>query len=198
LLEVRDQRGPIVKTLSTTSMLNRLGELYHVPVYETGVGFKYVAPKMMETDAILGGEESGGYAFKGNVPERDGVLGNLLFLDFMVKTGHKPSQLLEMLFSKVGAHYYDRVDVQFPTEHRDAVRQRVEQAQPGVEIAGLKVAGIDKTDGFKFNFDGGGWMLIRFSGTEPIIRVYCEVLRPELVKPVLDAGLQLAGLKGNS
>jgi phosphomannomutase len=77
LLEVRGQRGPIVKTLSTTSMLNRLGEIYEVPVYETGVGFKYVAPKMMETDAILGGEESGGYAFKNNVPERDGILGNL-------------------------------------------------------------------------------------------------------------------------
>ena len=102
LLDVRGQRGPIVKTLSTTSMLNKLGELYGVPVYETGVGFKYVAPKMMETDAILGGEESGGYAFKGNVPERDGILGNLLFLDFMVKTGKKPSQLLDMLFHKVG------------------------------------------------------------------------------------------------
>jgi len=113
LLEVRGQRGPIVKTLSTTSMLNKLGELYHVPVYETGVGFKYVAPKMIETDAMIGGEESGGYAFKGNVPERDGILGNLLFLDFMVKTGKKPSQLLDLLFAKVGAHYYDRIDRPF-------------------------------------------------------------------------------------
>lgn len=195
LLEVRGQRGPIVKTLSTTSMLNRLGEIYGVPVYETGVGFKYVAPKMMETDAILGGEESGGYAFKGNVPERDGILGNLLFLDFMVKTGKRPSQLLEMLFDKVGPHYYDRVDVQFPTEQRDVVRRRVTAAQAGIELGGLKVASINTTDGFKFNFDGGGWLLIRFSGTEPIIRVYCEVLRPESVSPVLDAGLRLAGLK---
>ena len=195
LLEIRGQRGPIVKTLSTTSMLNKLGELYGVPVYETGVGFKYVAPKMMETDAILGGEESGGYAFKGNVPERDGILGNLLFLDFMVKTGKKPSQLLEMLFAKVGAHYYDRVDVQFPTAERDSVRQRVAAAHPGMELAGLKVASIDTTDGFKFNFESGGWMLIRFSGTEPIIRVYCEVLQADKVQPVLSAGLQLAGLK---
>jgi alpha-D-glucose phosphate-specific phosphoglucomutase len=195
LLEVRGQRGPIVKTLSTTAMLNRLGELYGVPVYETGVGFKYVAPKMIETDAILGGEESGGYAFKGNVPERDGILGNLLFLDFMVKTGKKPSQLLEMLFAKVGPHYYDRVDTQFPTEQRDSVKQRVLAAQPGIELGGLKVAQIDTTDGFKFNFVGGGWMLIRFSGTEPIIRVYCEVLKPEHVQPVLEAGLKLAGLK---
>lgn len=195
LLDIRGQRGPIVKTLSTTSMLNRLGELYNVPVYETGVGFKYVAPKMMETDAILGGEESGGYAFKGNVPERDGILGNLLFLDFMVKTGQKPSQLLDRLFAKVGPHYYDRIDTQFPTEQRDTVRQRVAAARPGIELGGLKVIGIQTTDGFKFNFEAGGWVLVRFSGTEPIIRVYCEVLRPEQVQPVLEAGLKLAGLK---
>ena len=195
LLDIRGQRGPIVKTLSTTSMLNRLGELYNVPVYETGVGFKYVAPKMMETDAILGGEESGGYAFKGNVPERDGILGNLLFLDFMVKTGQKPSQLLDRLFAKVGPHYYDRIDTQFPTELRDTVRQRVAAARPGIELGGLKVIGIQTTDGFKFNFEAGGWVLVRFSGTEPIIRVYCEVLRPEQVQPVLEAGLKLAGLK---
>jgi len=195
LLEVRGQRGPIVKTLSTTSMLNKLGAQYGVPVHDTGVGFKYVAPKMMETGAILGGEESGGYAFKGNVPERDGILGNLLFLDFMVKTGKKPSQLLDLLFAKVGAHYYDRVDTQFPTDQRDAVRHKVMDARPGVALGGLKVKDIDTTDGFKFNFEGGGWALIRFSGTEPIIRVYCEVLEPERVKPVLEDGLRLAGLR---
>src|SRR5574341_1501715 len=99
--------------------------LNQLPVYETGVGFKYVAPKMIETGAMIGGEESGGYAFQGNVPERDGILGNLLFLDFMVQTGKKPSQLLDLLFAKVGAHYYDRVDTQFPTEQRDSVRQKV-------------------------------------------------------------------------
>jgi phosphomannomutase len=195
LLELRGQRGAIVKTLSTTSMLNKLGEIYGVPVHETGVGFKYVAPKMMETDALIGGEESGGYAFRGNVPERDGLLGNLLFLDFMVRTGKKPSELLAMLFNKVGPHYYDRVDTVFPTEQRAAVRERVAAARPGQTLAGLKIAQINTTDGFKFEFEGGGWLLIRFSGTEPIIRVYCEVLRPELVRPVLDAGLELAGLK---
>ncbi len=85
LLEVRQERGAIVKTLSTTSMLEKLGKIYNVPVYETGVGFKYVAPKMLETDAMIGGEESGGYAFRGNVPERDGILAGLYILDMMVK-----------------------------------------------------------------------------------------------------------------
>lgn len=195
LLEVRGQRGPIVKTISAGAMLNKLGELYGVPVYETGVGFKYVAPKMTETDAIIGGEESGGYAFKGNVPERDGILGNLLFLDFMVKTGKKPSQLLDMLHAKVGAHYYNRVDTLFPTEQRASVQAKVAAAKPGLVVGGLTVANIDLTDGFKFNFAGGGWMLIRFSGTEPIIRVYCEVLQADRVQPVLEDGLKLAGLR---
>jgi phosphomannomutase len=150
---------------------------------------------MTETNAIIGGEESGGYAFKGNVPERDGILGNLLFLDFMVKTGKKPSQLLDMLHAKVGAHYYSRVDTLFPTDQRASVQARVAAAKPGLVIGGLTVANIDLTDGFKFNFDGGGWMLIRFSGTEPIIRVYCEVLQADRVQPVLDDGLKLAGLR---
>src|SRR6185503_6921430 len=110
LLEVRGERGPIVKTLSTTTMLNKLGKRYDVPVYETGVGFKYVAPKMIETDAMIGGEESGGYAFRNNVPERDGILAGLYFLDFMVRTGKKPTELLKMLFDIVGEHFYDRVD----------------------------------------------------------------------------------------
>jgi alpha-D-glucose phosphate-specific phosphoglucomutase len=196
LLEVRGQRGPIVKTLSAGAMLDKLGRAYGVPVHETGVGFKYVAPKMVETDAMIGGEESGGYAFKGNVPERDGILGNLLFLDFMVKTGKKPSQLLQALYDKVGAHHYDRVDTLFPTEQRDSVRQKVAAAKAGITLGGLKVEGIDTTDGFKFVFEnGGGWMLVRFSGTEPIIRVYCEVLDAARVRPVLDDGLKLAGLR---
>ena len=111
LLEMRGERGPIVKTLSTTSMLDKLGKLYDVPVINTGVGFKYVAPAMMQNDGMIGGEESGGYAFRGHVPERDGILGNLFLLDLMRRTGKKPTELLEMLFEMVGGpHYYDRID----------------------------------------------------------------------------------------
>jgi phosphomannomutase len=100
-----------------------------------------------------------------------------------------------MLFAKVGPHYYDRVDTQFPTEQREAVRQKVVAAKPGIKLGGLTVTDINTTDGFKFLLEGGGWMLIRFSGTEPLIRVYCEVLKPEQVQPVLEDGLKLAGLR---
>jgi len=193
LLEARGERGPIVKTLSTTTMLNKLGKLYDVPVYETGVGFKYVAPKMMETDAMIGGEESGGYAFRHNVPERDGILAGLYFLDFMVRTGRKPTELLKMLFEKVGEHFYDRVDTPFSGE-RKAREEAILNAHPQT-LGGLKVTELVTLDGFQFKLEDGGWMLIRFSGTEPIMRVYCETTHQDKVKEILDAGLKVAGLK---
>ena len=192
LLEVRGERGAIVKTLSTTTMLNKLGKLYNVPVHETGVGFKYVAPKMMETNAMIGGEESGGYAFRGNVPERDGILAGLYFLDFMVQTGKKPTELLKMLFDKVGEHYYDRIDTPF-TGDRKTREQMILSANPQT-LGGLKVTELITTDGFQFKLEDGGWLLIRFSGTEPIMRVYCETTHQDKVKAILQDGLKVAGI----
>jgi phosphomannomutase len=192
-LEVRQERGPIVKTLSTTSMLDILGKLYNVPIHETGVGFKYVAPKMMETNALIGGEESGGYAFRGHVPERDGILGGLYFLDLMVRTKQKPSELLKVLFEKVGYHYYDRIDTRFTGDSQEKIR-RILAANPET-IGGLKVTGLNTTDGFKFSLEDGGWLLIRFSGTEPIIRVYCETTHENCVPAILKDGLRIAGIE---
>ncbi|WP_298007446.1 MULTISPECIES: phosphoglucomutase/phosphomannomutase family protein [Anaerolinea] len=193
LLEVRGERGAIVKTLSTTSMLEKLGKMYNIPVYETGVGFKYVAPKMLETNAMIGGEESGGYAFRGNVPERDGILAGLYILDMMVKLQRKPSELIDLLFSKVGPHFYDRVDRTFKGE-RSAREQAILAANPAT-IGGLKVTGLNTTDGFKFSLEDGGWLLIRFSGTEPIMRVYCETTHKDRVPFILKDGLRIAGLE---
>lgn len=192
LLEVRGERGAIVKTLSTTTMLNKLGKLYNVPVHDTGVGFKYVAPKMLETDAMIGGEESGGYAFRGNVPERDGILAGLYFLDFMVRTGKKPTELLKMLFEKVGEHFYDRIDTPF-TGDRKTREQLILDAKPQT-IGGLKVNELVTVDGYKFTLEDGGWLLIRFSGTEPIMRVYCETTHQDKVKAILNDGLKIAGI----
>jgi phosphomannomutase len=191
-LEVRKERGAIVKTLSTTSMLDKLGKLYDVPVYETGVGFKYVAPKMLETNALIGGEESGGYAFRGNVPERDGILAGLYFLDMMVRLKKEPSELLALLFSKVGPHYYDRIDKSFSGD-RASREQKILNAKPET-VGGLKVTGLVTVDGYKFCLEDGGWMLIRFSGTEPIMRVYCETTHQDKVQAILKDGLKIAGL----
>jgi phosphomannomutase len=149
---------------------------------------------MMETNAMIGGEESGGFAFRGNVPERDGILGNLLMLDFMIKLGKKPSQLLDYLFSKVGAHYYDRIDTRCTPAQRDAVREKVLTARPQT-IGGLNVTGLDTSDGFKFVMGDDGWLLIRLSGTEPIVRVYTETTQQDKVQAILQDGLKIAGLK---
>lgn len=193
LLEIRGERGPIVKTLSTTDMLKKLGKIYDVPVIETGVGFKYVAPAMLEHDALIGGEESGGYAFHGHVPERDGILAGLYILDMIVKLKSKPSQLIDLLFEKVGAHYYDRIDTRF-TGDSQARRERILEANPET-IGGLKVTGLNTKDGFKFSLGDYGWLLIRFSGTEPIIRVYTETTEQDRVQAILDDGLRVAGIK---
>lgn len=197
LLEVRGERGAIVKTLSTTSMLEKLGEMYGVPVYQVGVGFKYVAPKMLETDAMIGGEESGGYAFRGHVPERDGILGNLYFLDLMVRTGKSPSQLLAELYGKLGAaYYYSRLDVTFPAHRREEIRARLDAARPD-SILGLKVTEVLTYDGYKYYLEDGGWLLLRFSGTEPLMRIYCETTDEARVRPLLEEGARLAGVAAN-
>jgi phosphomannomutase len=195
LLDVRGLRGPIVKTLSTTSMLEKLGARFGVPVYQTGVGFKYVAPKMLEVDALIGGEESGGYAFRGHVPERDGILANLYLLDLMVRTGLKPTQLLDRLFALVGGpHYYDRVDTRLEDEDTKRRAQALLDAAQPETIGGLRCTGKLTVDGYKFELEDGGWLLIRFSGTEPLIRVYCETIHADRVQAILADGRRLAGL----
>jgi len=193
LLEVRGERGAIVKSITTTRMVQKLGELYGVPVHETAVGFKFVGPTMMATDALIGGEESGGYGFRGHVPERDGILAGLYMLDFMARTGKRPSELLAELYDRVGPHYYDRIDITLRAEDRDAIRRRAEEARPDT-IAGLRVTAIDTTDGFRFLLGDSGWLLLRFSGTEPLLRIYTEVAGDEsLVARILAAGREIVG-----
>ncbi len=193
LLEVRGLRGPIVKSVTTTSMVLRLGELYGVPVHETGVGFKYLGPKMRQTDAIIAGEESGGYAFRGHLPERDGILSGLYFLDLMARRRKDAADLIEELFRKVGPHYYDRVDIEMSAQERRQVESRLPELRPN-RIAGLAVTGIDSTDGLRFKLEDGAWALIRLSGTEPLMRIYTEVPREELVPRVLAECRELAGV----
>lgn len=195
-LELRGERGPIVKTISTTKMLNKLAQRYGVDVHETGVGFKYIAPKMVEVDAMIGGEESGGYAFRNHVPERDGILAGLYLLDMMVRTGKKPSELLDTLFGLVGPHYYQRIDSDFDPQRRAEILHNVDSARPE-RIGGLRVEEIITIDGHQFIMEDGGWLLIRFSGTEPIIRVYTETTHEDKVEAILQDGLRIAGLTGS-
>jgi alpha-D-glucose phosphate-specific phosphoglucomutase len=193
LLEVRGKRGPIVKTVTTTAMARKLAEMYEIPVYETPVGFKYVGPKMAETEAIMGGEESGGFGFAGHVPERDGILAGLFLLDLIIKLEKSPSQLVQYLHSLVGPHYYDRIDIRMLPEQREETRARVRDSEPDT-IAGFKVVEIDTVDGFRYCLEDGGWLLIRFSGTEPLIRIYTETTARDKIQEILADGRRIAGL----
>ncbi len=193
LLDIRGERGAIVKTITTTSMLYRLGEIFKVPVYETPVGFKYVAPVMVAENALIGGEESGGYGFRGHLPERDAILAGLYFLDFMVETGKTPAQLLDYLYSKVGPHHYQRVDIKFPESKRQSINTRIKNNTPD-SIDGVEVVNSDMADGFRFTLADTTWLLIRFSGTEPVLRIYAESDSLTRAEKLLEFGKKLAGV----
>ncbi len=192
LLGERGLRGPVVKSVTTTNMAKLLADHYGVECYETPVGFKHIGPLMMEKDALIGGEESGGYGFRGHLPERDGILAGLYLLDYAAATGKPASELLERVFAITGPHYYERLDFDLEPGSNEKVKAILDAANPG-EIAGRPVLRSDRTDGWRF-FIEEGWLLFRLSGTEPLLRIYTEVTSSALVKPLLEAGKGIAGV----
>jgi phosphomannomutase len=190
LLEKRGLRGDIVRSITTSGMLDALGARFGVAVHEMPVGFKYIGTKMMETDAILGGEESGGYAFRGHIPERDGILSGLMMAAMIVDYGLPLSGILAHLEDMVGPHAYDRHDIRFPREgyeeRKQQVYARMQQNEPD-NLAGSKVIRSRTDDGFKFYFDDGSWVLMRMSGTEPLMRIYAEATTGERVEQLIAA-----------
>jgi alpha-D-glucose phosphate-specific phosphoglucomutase len=190
LLEKRGLRGDIVRSLTTTNMVDALGALFSVTVHELPVGFKYIGATMRETDALLGGEESGGFAFRGHIPERDGILAGLLVADMIVEYGQPLSHILQHLFELVGPHAYKRHDIRFEREgyeqRKSDVYKRMEKDAPK-ELAGTKVVRTRTDDGFKFYLADGSWALMRMSGTEPLMRVYSEAPTPARVDELLAA-----------
>ena len=192
LLGERNLRGPIVKSVTTTNMAAILAKHYGVDLYETPVGFKHIGPLMMEKDALIGGEESGGYGFRGHLPERDGILAGLYLLDYAAATGKPPSELMRRVFEITGEHYYERIDIDLEPGSNEKFKSVLDAAHP-TEIAGRPVRSSDRVDGWRFFIDDG-WLLFRLSGTEPLLRIYTEVNSSGLVRQVLDAGKQIAGL----
>ena len=190
LLEKRGLRGDIVRSVTTSGMLDLLGERFGVTVHEMPVGFKYIGTKMMETDAILGGEESGGYAFRGHIPERDGILSGLMMASMIVDYGLPLSGILAHLEELVGPHAYNRHDIRFPRdgyeERKEQIYARMQQNEPD-NLAGSKVIRTRTDDGFKFYMDDGSWVLMRMSGTEPLMRIYAEATTSERVEQLIGA-----------
>ena len=198
LVERRGWKGDVVRSLTSTSMADKLGERFGVTVHEMPVGFKYLGPKMMEVNGILAGEESGGFAFRGHIPERDGVLSGMMFADMIVDYGKPLSKILEHLTELVGPHFYARHDIHLDRQEYPARRQelygRLQKELP-TELAGNRVARSRTDDGFKLYLEDGSWVLIRFSGTEPLIRVYSEASSKERVDQLLAALEDQLGLR---
>ena len=197
LLEKRGLRGHLIRSLTSGVMLDRLGERFGVPVIETPVGFKYIGPKMIETDALFAGEESGGFAFRGHIPERDGIVAGLTIAEMVVAYGMPLSRVLQHLFDLVGPHSYARHDIRFERADYDERKHQVEERMRGQqpkEIAGVAVVGTRSDDGFKFLLADTSWVLVRMSGTEPQMRVYAEAASPERVEELLAAIGQMVGI----
>jgi phosphomannomutase len=198
LFEARGLRGPVVKTINMTAMVDKLGAEFGERVHEVAVGFKNIAPKMMETNALLGGEESGGYAVRGHIPERDGILIGLMFADMMVKSGKPLSTLLSDLEQRVGPHAYARHDIHLPRDTYESDRKRILETlanhEPD-EIGGVRVQRVRSDDGFKFYLEDGSWVLLRASGTEALIRVYSEAADKDAVEARLAALEDIVGIR---
>tara|TARA_Y100001970_G_scaffold161021_1_gene196960 strand:+ start:19836 stop:21257 length:1422 start_codon:yes stop_codon:yes gene_type:complete len=183
---IRDLKmsGPIVKSITMTSMIEKLGDINKIPVINTPVGFKYLGPVMMEENAIAAGEESGGYGFQGHIPERDGILSGLMILNMMALTEKNPSELIIDLEEIVGPHYYSRIDTEFDPKNKVQIIKKVSSTHPK-SIAGIPVVKIDDQDGYKFILQDNYWGLIRFSGTEPLMRIYAEGKDSKMVTGIL-------------
>ncbi|TDJ18540.1 MAG: phosphoglucomutase/phosphomannomutase family protein, partial [Gammaproteobacteria bacterium] len=193
LVEQRGWSGKIVKTVSTTQMINRLGKKYGLEVIETPVGFDHIADWMLREDVLIGGEESGGISFKGHIPEGDGVLISLLVLEMVAATGSTLEELVDELLKDVGPSHYGRLDLRLTRPvPREQLSSRLIGGAPKA-IGELKVERVSDRDGVKFHMSDDSWLLVRPSGTEPLLRVYAEAATPENLESLLEYGRQVAG-----
>jgi alpha-D-glucose phosphate-specific phosphoglucomutase len=192
LLEKRGWRGRVVRTVSTTRMIDRLAAKYDLELVETPVGFNHIADEMLAGDVLMGGEESGGMSIKGHIPEGDGVLMGLLLLEVMADVGAPLHEIVHDLLSDVGPAFYARKDLRLsrPVSKDDMVRMLVNDAPSTID--GVEVEDIQTNDGVKYYLTDGSWLLIRPSGTEPVLRVYAEALEKERVTTLLDFGQGVA------
>ncbi|HYX42231.1 MAG TPA: hypothetical protein VE821_11060, partial [Pyrinomonadaceae bacterium] len=191
LARQRDMTGGVVRTFSQSVLLKRIAAAHNLQLYETPIGFKYVADLMLREDILIGAEESGGIGVKGHIPERDGLLNSLLFLEAIICAGRTPAEMVREMHREFGAFYYDRRDL-----HTDVARgmSLVEQLSvaPPAQLAGYDVQQVERLDGAKLIFADESWLLFRQSGTEPVLRIYAEATSIEQRDALLEQGCALA------
>jgi phosphomannomutase len=191
LLEDRGMRGGVIQTLCGTVLINKIAKKYALKTYETPVGFKYIGEIMVKEDILVGGEETGGVAFKGYIPERDGILSGLLILEMMAMRKSKIMDILKSIDKEYGTYEYRRLDVKYPDDKKAKLMKMLE-TDPPKDVLGRKVVGINSADGYKFICEDSSWLMLRLSGTEPILRVYAEASNEKKALQILEYGKKLA------
>jgi phosphomannomutase len=186
----RKARGRMIKALTTTSMVDKMCARHGIELVETGVGFKYIAAEMIKGNVILGAEESGGIGFPGHIPERDGILAGLMLLELLATEKVSINKLLGRLEKEYGPHRYARIDTHFPLEKRGALMEFCRD-HPPAKLLRSPVVDVKSYDGVKFVAEDGSWLMLRGSGTEPILRIYAETKSDEGAQTLLRLGVKL-------
>src|ERR1043166_1451163 len=186
----RGARGRMIKALTTTSMVDKMCAAYGLELVETAVGFKYICAEMLKGNFILGAEESGGIGFPGHIPERDGLLAGLMLLELLATERISVNRMLARLEKEFGPHYYGRIDTRFPLEKRAALMDFCKN-NPPAKLVRSPLAEVKSYDGVKFVAQNGAWLMLRGSGTEPILRIYAEAESQTAASALLKLGMQL-------
>jgi phosphomannomutase len=186
----RKAGGRMIKALTTTSMVDKMCAAYGLELVETGVGFKYICAEMLKGNVILGAEESGGIGFPGHIPERDGILAGLMLLEVLATERLSLNKLLVRLEKQFGPHRYARIDTVFPLEKRGALMEFC-RTHPPARLLRSPVREVKSYDGVKYVAEDGSWLMLRGSGTEPILRIYAECQTAAGAQRLLKAGLAL-------
>jgi phosphomannomutase len=190
LIVNRKGRGRVVKALTTTSMVDKMCAAYGLPLVETGVGFKYICAEMLKGGVLLGAEESGGIGFPGHIPERDGIAAGLMLLEMLATERVSVNKLLAKLEKQFGPHRYGRIDTHFPLEKRASLMEFLKNNPPD-KLLRSPLADIKTFDGVKFVAADSSWLMLRGSGTEPILRIYAEAKSDTDVQKLLKLGMSL-------
>lgn len=193
LLNTRQWRGPICRSVATTHMLDKIANRNGMPVIETPVGFKYIGEALREKGCILGGEESGGMSIIGHIPEKDGILACLLAVEMLAYTGKSMQELTESLSESYGWAANQRIDIKVNKSDVDTIKEKINEFTPKT-LAGVKVESINDIDGRQVILEDGSWVLIRFSGTEILFRVYVEAANENKLEEIKKEVLGFIGL----
>ena len=186
----RKGKGRVVKALTTTSMVDKMCAAYRLPLTETGVGFKYICAEMLKGGVLLGAEESGGIGFPGHIPERDGIAAGLMLLELLATERVSVNKLVAKLEKEFGPHRYGRIDTHFPLEKRGALMEYLKK-NPPAKLLRSPLAEVKTYDGVKFVSEDSSWLILRVSGTEPILRIYSEAKSDADVQKLLKLGVSL-------